>query len=289
MYMDKLPFVPLPPAWKSEFERNGFLVVPGVLDSPLIERLIGAGDRLMASDHQQDRETMKDGWDSFRNVIALDRTFLDLLAYPKIFSLIVQLLGPNIHLLSSQLIYLESLPSEAKRQSRTPAAHGWHRDLYGVAGDLGHANIPLLAIKCGYYLTDVSTPGSGMTLFSPGSHYLKANITLPKGAIDPENAVNLWLKPGDVVLFENRTFHAGGINESGRTRKCIMMQYGFRWLKPVDYVQQPLWLLEECDPIQRQLLGSQDRDAEGRIVMGRGAEPLKSWCAQHNVTYQPLP
>ena len=47
------------------------------------------------------------------------------------------------------------------------------------------------------------------------------------------------VSPGDVLLFENRTWHAGGVNTSGRTRKCVMMQYAYRWVKPIDYVEHP--------------------------------------------------
>jgi ectoine hydroxylase-related dioxygenase (phytanoyl-CoA dioxygenase family) len=203
-------------------------------------------------------------------------------AQPLVLPLIVQLLGPNIHLLSSQLIYLDSLPPDAARTIRTPERTGWHRDLFGSASDLGHDQVPLLAVKCGYYLTDVSQPDAGMTLFAPGSHLLKDRLDIPVGDIDPVGAVQLALRPGDVVLFENRTWHAGGINSSGRMRKCVMIQYGYRWLKPVDYVAQDPELLRTCTDIESQLLGgTEDRDEAGRITVGSGAAPLRAWCDQH--------
>lgn len=48
------------------------------------------------------------------------------------------------------------------------------------------------------------------------------------GALTPD------LGPGDVVLFENRTYHAGGVNRTARARLAVFLQYGFRWLNPVD-------------------------------------------------------
>lgn len=289
MVADKLDFVALSPSDRDQFDQNGFLVVPGVLDSITISQLIEAGDCLMSSDCQWNRETMEDGWDSFRNVIATDHIFFHLLTHPKTFPLIVQILGPNIHLLSSQLIYLEAWTPGKERQIRTPDRPGWHRDIYGVPADLGHAHIPRLAIKCAFYLTDVSSEKSGMTLFSPGSHRLKSNLTISSGAIDPENVTLLTLQPGDAVFFENRTFHSGGINKSDFTRKCIMFQYGFRWLKPVDYSQQPQSLIEKCNDIQKQLLGAKpDRNHKGQIVMGLGAQPLRQWCTKHNIIYEPV-
>ncbi|GAA2969399.1 hypothetical protein GCM10010519_00660 [Streptomyces lactacystinicus] len=37
-----------------------------------------------------------------------------------------------------------------------------------------------------------------------------------------------------MVLFENRTWHAGGLNRSGHTRLAVMMQCGYRCLNAVD-------------------------------------------------------
>ena len=279
--------VRLSPEHLALFDRDGFLVIPKALDCDAIEELIDTGDRLMASNRQGDRLGRIDNRTGFRDCVALDDCFLRLLTYCKTFPLVVQMLGPNIHLVSSMLLYLESLEPGAYRTTRTPANPGWHRDVYGVDTDLGHPNIPRLAIKCAYYLTDVSEPGSGMTLFLPGSHRLKANLAIPPGAIDPHGALQLRLNPGDAVLFENRTFHVRGINESGRTRKTVMMQYGFRWVKPIDYVLQPTTIFERCSPIQRQLLGESDRNAEGRTILGRGARALKDWCAKHQIDYEP--
>jgi hypothetical protein len=73
----------------------------------------------------------------------------------------------------------------------------------------------------------------------------------------------------DVVLFENRTWHAGGCNTSGRPRIALMIQYGYRWLAPVDDPAPDLLERSDLTDVQRQLLGAADPQP-GRIC-GQGA------------------
>ena len=57
------------------------------------------------------------------------------------------------------------------------------------------------------------------------------------------------------MIFEQRMWHAVGPNRSDLTRKGVFFGYGYRWLRPMDYVAQPAALLERCSPLRRQLLG----------------------------------
>src|SRR4029078_7701056 len=106
-----------------------------------------------------------------------------------------------------------------------------------------------------FYLTDLTEPNWGATLFSPGSNHVKHALEIPPGKPDPENVVEPLLKAGDAVFFENRTFHAASVNHSPHTRKAIMFGYGFQWLKPMDYFLQSPELGEKTDEIGKQLLG----------------------------------
>jgi ectoine hydroxylase-related dioxygenase (phytanoyl-CoA dioxygenase family) len=181
-------------------------------------------------------------------------------------------------MMSSQLLYAHP------NQEPLPYHGGWHRDVIGSSEDLGYNKTPRLAIRVGYYLNDVSTPGSGITLFAPGSHRLKAPIALPRGGRDPESWVRLNIKPGDAVIWENRTFHAPENNTSPNTRKAVMIQYGYRWLRPVDFMDHPRELLDKCGPVARQLLSSHDFSDDGSIVRMKGAQALKDWAALHGLS-----
>ncbi|MFI5804444.1 phytanoyl-CoA dioxygenase family protein [Streptomyces sp. NPDC051561] len=254
------------------FEHDGYAIIRNALNPALLSPLLTAAEQLLASTITRGRDQGGDGKDGFRGVLDLDQTFLPLLDNPRTLPTLVRLLSPNIHLLSAHLI---ALPTGPPRTIRTPQRPGWHRDMYGVSDDLGLTQTPRLAIKVAHYLTPI-TPDCGLTMFLPGSHTLTSAPTIAPQAIDPDGARTPQLTSTDVVLFENRTWHASGINTSGSPRIALMLQYGFRWLQPVD---DPSTLhADPClTPIQQQLLGMPDRNEDGSLAKGRGAVPLRRW------------
>ena len=270
---------------RKQFYEQGYMIVRKALDADQIARLIDAGDRLVATDRLRDRQRSNDGqYDGFRNVIALDDAFIPLLTHSKTVPLIAQLFGPNIHLATSHLIYKQADKPGTPPNRRLP---GWHRDISGTPEDLGHAYLPRLEMKCAYYLTDLSEPNSGATLLSPGSNQLKKPLVINKETGDPDNVLEPLLQPGDAVFFENRTWHAGGLNLTGRMRKAVMFGYAYRWMRPMDYLIQPKELVSKVDRIGQQLLGATE-DPDGKFVAGGGAEPLIEWCTKHGVKYEPV-
>jgi ectoine hydroxylase-related dioxygenase (phytanoyl-CoA dioxygenase family) len=257
-----------------EFERDGYAVIPNAVDQTTRSELRSTADRLLASTFTRGRDRGADGKDGFRGCLALaPSTFLPLIDNPIVLPLVVQLLSPNVHILSSHLIALPSVPPERTRSVRTPQRPGWHRDMYGVTADLGVGQTPRMAIKCAYYLTDI-TPQAGITMFLPGSHRLSTEPEIPVGQIDPPNAVTPSINACDAVLFENRTYHAGGLNTSGEPRISLMIQYGYRWVAPVDDPAPGLPDCADLTDIQRQLLGAPDRNRDGSFAKGKGAAPL---------------
>jgi len=119
-------------------------------------------------------------------------------------------------------------------------------------------------------------------MFLPGSHRLTAPPRIPPHAIDPPEAVipPISATGTDAVLFENRTWHAGGLNSSGHPRLAVMIQYGYRWLAPVDDLAPELLDLPWLTEVERQLLGEPDRNPDGSLAKGRGSEPLRHWRRQ---------
>ena len=267
-------FAPPEPEVTAAFARDGYVILRDVLNPTLRQRLAETSRALLASGQTAGRDLGADGKDGFRGCVGLDQAFLPLVANPCVLPTLVALLSPNIHLLSSHLIALPSVPPDGLRTIRIPERPGWHRDMFGVASDLGDDRIPRMAIKCAYYLSDLRHD-CGLTMFLPGSHTLTAPPEIPAGGIDPPGAITPDLGPCDAVLFENRTWHAGGVNTSGRTRLAIMMQYGYRWLARVDDPTPHLLHAPSLDPIQRQLLGEPDRAADGSLAKGSGAAPLR--------------
>jgi ectoine hydroxylase-related dioxygenase (phytanoyl-CoA dioxygenase family) len=262
-----------------DFNRQGIAVIRNLIDADQRIALRHACQALLASTETRGRDRGADGKDGFRGCVNLLDAVLPLVANPRILPSIVALLSTNIRLLSSHLIALPSIPPGATRTIRTTKRPGWHRDLYGVASDLGHQNVPRMAIKCAYYLTDPA-PACGVTMFLPGSHLLTELPHIAPGTLDPLGAFTPDLGPCDAVLFENRTWHAGGINTSGHPRLALMMQYGYRWLAPVDDPATDLLQRSDLSSIERQLLGAADRAPDGSLAKGVGSAPLRALRSQ---------
>jgi ectoine hydroxylase-related dioxygenase (phytanoyl-CoA dioxygenase family) len=259
------------------FERSGFVVLRDVITPEWRAQATVAAMRLLASDRTPGRDRSADGKDGFRGVVAMDDTFLPLVTNSKVLPTLIALLSANLHLMSSNLIYMPSIPLSATRTIRVPERHGWHRDMSAATRDLGTHPVPRLAIKAAYFLSDL-TPDAGITMVLPGSHTNTGSVAVPAGAIDPPGAITPDLKPCDTLLFENRTWHAGGLNTSGHPRLAVMMQYGYRWLAPVDDPAPELLQREDLTDIERQLLSRPNRNPDGSIAHETaGAEPLRTW------------
>lgn len=275
-----LPFTPATAEQLDQFDNEGYLVVRNALDGETIERLIAAGDRLIASDDQIMRQSRHGGrYDGFRNCVVKDDAFIGLIDHPTILPLVIQLLGADLHLMTSHLIYKQPDPPGTPVTHRDP---GWHRDYFSATNDLGHYAIPRIELKCAYYLTDLTEPNSGVTMMVPGSNKLKSPIARPEGQADPAGAVEPSIRPGDCIIFENRTYHAGAANLVDRTRKAVMIGYGYRWVMPMDYRSQPQEFVAKLSPLQRYLCGEAYEERAHFQVDG-GPNPLKGWCEEHGV------
>lgn len=272
-------FTKLTDEQRQQFRDEGYLIVRKALDEDRISRLIEAGDRLIATEQRVNRYQTSEFYDGFRNCIVMDDAFIPLLTNEVTLPLVIQLLGSNLQLSTSHLIYRYPDAAGSPDSVRRP---GWHRDGGRTQLDLGQQNYPRLGLKCAFYLTDLSEPNSGVTMLAPGSNRLKERIEIPEGETDPENALEPLLNPGDCVIFEYRTWHAGAPNFSELTRKCVMIGYCYRWLKPMDYVKQDASFVDRLSDIERYLVG-EELDATLEFQPQGGANPLRAWCEQNGV------
>ena len=273
-------FTKLSEEQRQQFHNEGYLIIRKALDEDMISALIAAGDRLVATDERFNRFVQDGGiYDGFRNCITMDDAFIPLLTNEVTLPLVIQLLGSNLQLSTSHLIHRHPDPAGTPTTVRRP---GWHRDGGGIAGDLGAANFPRLGLKCAFYLTDLSEPNSGVTMLAPGSNQLTERIDIPEGETDPVNALEPLLNPGDCVIFEYRTWHAGAPNFTSWTRKAVMIGYCYRWLKPMDFVKQEPSFLDKLSEIEKYLVGEEVDDTL-EFQPGGGANPLNAWCEQYEV------
>lgn len=235
---------------RRDFERDGFLKVPGALPEAMVQRLTALVDRLYARGLAEEGHSRANHWE-LRNCLPADPLFLELLDWPATFPLVVDLLNWNIHLVTSHLIVRAPSPPEADAGWK---ASDWHRD-GGTSSTEMQEPLPRIIIKIAYWLTDLSQPGRGAIRLVPGSHRLLGRPAQAPEMADPYGAIELTAAPGDALLFEQRMWHAVGPNHSSLVRKSLFFGYGYRWLRPIDYVTQPRELLDAVTPIRRQLLG----------------------------------
>ena len=273
-----LEYTPISQKQITDFDQNGYLIVRDVLDDKTIRKLVQVSDRLINSNLQINRRT-KQLDDSFRNTVTLDKEYLSLITHPIILPLVIQLLGSSLQLITSHLIYKHPNPTNTPETYRDPV---WHRDYLQAMMAMGHYGIPRIELKCAYYFTDLSKPNTGVTMVSPGSNLLTQPLQIPEGEPDPPNAVAPLLNPGDCLIFENRTWHAGAVNLSKIVRKCIMIGYGYRWIRPMDFLRQEPGFIKKLSPLERFLVGEQ-YDDEQNFQPNGGINPLADWCKKHGL------
>jgi len=274
-------FIPLKPEQQRSFAEDGFLVVRNVLDKEMTARLADAGDRLAESFFAKPEVIDKPEYNhlDLRPGLLKEAALFDLVTNDATVPLVVQLLGPNIHLHSTALIYKRPEIPEA-----APFRRGWHRDIR-IPKDLGHQTLPLVGIKICYCLTDFQQSDCGMTLMARGSHLKNEPLAIPKGQVDPPDleVCDLRLNAGDALLFENRIFHTAAPNRSDRISKVVIYGYAYRWMKPEVYLDVPdQRLLQRADPIARQLLGGY-RDVD------TPPWALQDWAGRHQVAPEKVP
>lgn len=275
-----LNYEPLSAEDLKHFDEKGYLIVRNALDRKTVERLAAAGDELIASDLKSNRQTAPNGQiDGFRNTIALHDSFIPMIDHERLLPIVVQLLGANLHVMTSHLIVKQPDATNAPLTSRQP---GWHRDYAQAMGDLGNVAIPRLLVKCAYYLTDLTVKNRGVTMVTPGSHLLTGKPSIPEGEADPVGAVEPSIRAGDCLIFENRTFHAGAAHRGPDPRRAFMLGYGYRWVVPMDYVTQEKSFLDKLTPIQKYLVGEPFDDVEEFQFRG-GQNPIAEWCEEHGL------
>ena len=259
------------------FEANGYLVVPGVLDEAQIAHFTRIVDELAAADRAAHGAEANASVE-IRNAIARSDELLPLLDWPATFPLMAQILGWNIQLTTSHIFVRMPTP----QAENTFKAIGWHAD--GPVPHFPTVNgvSPRLYAKIGYFLTDLSRPDMGNLRVVPGSHLSAAKPEDDPATGEPKGAIQVLVRPGDAVFFEQRTWHAVGPNYAGHPRKNVYIGYCYRYLKAIDFLAQPPDLIEKANPIQRQLLGHSTHELSFYLPDRSPDDvPLKKWMEEN--------
>jgi phytanoyl-CoA hydroxylase len=209
------------PEQQIQFETQGFLHIPAVLDAAMLGRLKSAFDAAIQK-YSIDLKNASAGFFDIPHILDEDDVFVDLVDVLTVFPILLQLLGGDIQLLQTQ--------ARIFPPGKTFTAP-WHSDLVLMNGiDLSHSTN--FMVKVHYYLEDLA-PDQGCLAFIPGSH--RYPIGYPRPAIGYTSTspafTKIVPKAGDVILFNVHLLHMALDNTSPRVRKSLIYSYSHFWVK----------------------------------------------------------
>ena len=151
------------------FATNGYLVVENFLQSDHVVQLteclkkaIACRRRLHANNAPHPGNINIEGPNTrILHILEDDPLFRDLVDYPPVLSYVRGLLNENPHFHASDAFW-ETESEESKS--------GWHIDGYDGGYRSLRPHIPLLQLKIGYFLSDMSVPNQSNLTIVPGSH-----------------------------------------------------------------------------------------------------------------------
>lgn len=240
--------------------------VAGVLDASLSRRLLDAVDAVAA----RSPETGGDGHLHQLSGLAQHPDLADVVDWPPLLALVLELLSPNVYINHSHLDVHPPHPPTG--------AHRWHRDngLLGRDMRLLWRDQPRVTLKVAVYLTDVESPDDGALEVVGGSHVDTAS-RYP--AEEQPGGVPILGPAGTVAVFDARLWHRRRDNLGTRVRRAMFMAYSYRWLtsRDVPFADVPEWA--GLSRIRRQLLGDPAVDpfywAAGELPLDPRAEPSR--------------
>jgi ectoine hydroxylase-related dioxygenase (phytanoyl-CoA dioxygenase family) len=203
------------PDERSQLLTNGYVIVPGLLDSDVLDRASTEFDRVW--ELEQPRVS--------QHQLLKHAFFVELIEHPPIIERMRAVFGRQLQLLAYDLLRQGPRHEGLERK--------WHRD-FAFRGDSP------LAINVIVPLEEM-TDERGPTRVVPGTHL---GTRPPRGAevnAPHPDEVAFHAKPGDAVLINGAIWHTGGINHTDGVRRGIFLYYGYWWLKRYDYETSLPW------------------------------------------------
>jgi hypothetical protein len=232
---------------REEFERDGFVVLRGVLGAPEVAYYSAMVEVVYR------RHRRADGALHQLSAVYECPGLAGLVDQPRVLGGVAAVLGWNVHVYHS---HVDVHPPVVVRE-KAPRFE-WHQDGGRQNRELETEPRPRMSVKAAYWLSDVSVPGRGNMKVVPGSHRTNWIEGPPRRAMrwpDPPGAVEITAEPGDVVLFDRRLWHARSENRSSLTRRAVFFGYTYRWVRCRDRIPNRQAVYTD---VQRQLLGLLD-------------------------------
>jgi phytanoyl-CoA hydroxylase len=204
----------------SEYERDGYLLVPGVFDAGEVEEMRDAIARILATVEgtAADRNHRWSGVDEtlqlkgFHDLQYHDAVFARMVAHPRLVAVLTDLIGPNVQLHHSKMLVKppEQGAPFPMHQDQPYFPHERHSLVAASVhlDDTDEENGCLHVVPGSHRLGPLEATGDAHTVDYP----LESGVPCPAGA-------------GDVLFFNYLTIHGSGTNRSTRTRRNVLFQY----------------------------------------------------------------
>jgi len=202
-----------------QYQRNGYVIVPNVLDEAIIEQSKEHIQYLQRQYPELRAEQLATG------VVPMDKFWLQLVSDPRLLNIAEQFIGPDIALFASHYI---------AKPPRTGLPVLWHQD--GSYWPLE----PMKVITLWLALDD-SDPDNGCMRVIPrtqgdtivnqrdmkqtASDENVLNSSMDLSAIDASQARDLILRAGDVSIHNPNIVHGSEANKSDRWRRGLTIRY----------------------------------------------------------------
>lgn len=210
-------------AQAEQFDRDGYVVVEGVLDRDLVAEVTAEIDEVEAKvdaylQAQDDGRMLiaESGAITFStHLVTRSPRLRSLVSHPTLLGLCADLVGPDVNLYWDQAVY---------KKPEKPRRFPWHQDN-------GYAYVePQQYLTCWIALTD-ATEDNGCPQVAPGLHRLgtiRHRYVDPLGwecFAQPDETMPAPVGAGGVVVFSSLTPHLTGPNVTADVRKAYIVQY----------------------------------------------------------------
>jgi len=249
---------------KADFYRDGYVLIPGVLQPAEVEALKAGIDRLFSDPQWRETDNIYSDFIAVR-LFETDVVFEDMLTREPIISLIESILGPDCHLIAENVV--RNAPGQAIDQFHTddvvifPVGQGMERHDPRLS-------MPVFILTVQIPLTDIPTLEYGPTQYVPGSHYAgRQPDDLFAPTFEGQGPVSVFCQAGDIYLHNGQCWHRGAPNTSQQRRYLFQLSYGMRWVSqrfyPFVNYQLPPQVLARADDRRKRVLGFHPKGAYG--------------------------
>lgn len=262
------------PELSKQFNEEGYLVLKGVLSADKVARLNAVIDEIVA----EEPESLSY---NIYNSVERHEEIASLIDQPLVLPLIAQLLGYNIQLHISHLTVRKPNPDNLRTE--TNSFINWHQDGPHPQFPTIDGLTSMYYIKACYILSDMSMPNRGNTKIIPRSHNRVYQPDSDNVRAELPDEIQICGEPGDVFIFPQNLWHAGAPNHSDQTRRQLFLGYSPIWMRPIDYKIPSERLLNNSNPVRKQLLGIISENPFNYYVPDDSMVPLKQMSQSNSV------